>query len=264
MVPAKCVDYDRVAPTYDQRFAADSQEPIAAALLALARDLGAERILEVGCGTGRWLADLEPVTGQLYGLDLSTGMLRQARKRNGRLHWVRGRAGQLAFPGAAFDLIYCVNAIHHFDRPRAFVAESRRSLRPGGKLAIVGMDPRQQRDRWYVYRYFEGVWETDLRRFPSWGTILDWMVAEGFEAVTCREVQRIVGHKIGQKLLDDPFLRKDACSQLTLLSEQAYAAGLRRIETALAQAEAAGQVLVFPVDLSLALLTGQVQGEERG
>jgi ubiquinone/menaquinone biosynthesis C-methylase UbiE len=265
---ARRVDYDRIAPTYDRRFAADRQEPIALALRALAGELGAggtgrpARVLEVGCGTGRWLADLEPVTYQLYGLDLSTGMLQRAHGRSDGLFLVRGQAERLAFANAAFDLVYCVNALHHFDRPRAFVAEARRLLRPGGRLAVIGMDPRCYRGRWYAYRYFAGVLEADLRRFPSWGTVLDWMVAEGFVGVECRLVQRIVAPKVGRAVLDDPFLRKDACSQFVLLSERAYAAGLGHIEIALAEAEAAGEEIVFPVDLCLSMLTGQVP--ERG
>ncbi len=61
--------------------------------------------------------------------------------------------------------------------------------------------------------------------------------------------------RAGRAVLADPFLRQDAVSQLALLSAEAYAAGLRRIEGALAEAEEAGEVLVFPDDLSLAMLT---------
>jgi hypothetical protein len=48
----KHVDYDRVAPSYNQRFAANRLEAIANALLLAAKDVAAERGLEVGCGTG--------------------------------------------------------------------------------------------------------------------------------------------------------------------------------------------------------------------
>jgi ubiquinone/menaquinone biosynthesis C-methylase UbiE len=259
------VDYDRIAATYDQRFAENERSGTAAALLACAREMGARQagvlqVLEVGCGTGRWLAELRAVTPHVYGLDLSAGMLRQACKREASFRLVRGRAEQLAFPDATFDLIYCVNAIHHFDRPRAFVSEARRLLRPGGRLAVIGMDPHGHRECWYAYYYFEGVYETDLRRFPSWGTIVDWLNAEGLEGVECRIVERFSDVKVGRAVLDDPFVRKHACSQLALLSEEAYQAGLRRIEAALAQAEAAGETLIFPVDTPLAMIGGRLGG----
>ena len=252
------MNYDQIASTYDRRFAANKLGGVSAALLALARELGAERILEVGCGTGRWLADLRPVTWRVYGLDLSAGMLRQARERDPGLRLVRGRACRLPFPSATFDLAYCVNAVHHFDHPREFVSEARRLLRPGGGLAVVGMEPRRGWDKWYVYHYFEGTYETDLARFPSWGTVLDWMVAEGFVGVGFREVERILDSKVGRALLDEPFLRKEATSQLTLLTDEAYADGICRIEAALREAEAKGETLVFPVDISLGMLVGRI------
>jgi SAM-dependent methyltransferase len=265
----KRVDYDRIAPTYNQRFSDDDRQPAgdsrsgtAQALLGLVRDLEAARgraprVLEVGCGTGKWLADLQATGSSLFGLDRSMGMLRQGQRRAPPLDLVRGRAEQLPFPAASFDLVYCVNAIHHFDRPRAFIAEACRLLRPGGRLAVIGMDPHGRREKWYVYRYFEGVYETDLRRFPSWADVAGWMSAEGL-AVECRVVDRIWSPKRGRAVLDDPFIRQESCSQLALLSRAAYQAGLRRIETALDEAEAAGETLVFPVDTPLAMIGGEL------
>ena len=259
------VDYDRIAPGYNRRFSEGSEKDgIAAALLALAKAVapaegGDEaQILEVGCGTGYWLASLRPATDRLYGLDLSAGMLAQARSREERLTLARGRACQLPFAGACADLVYCVNAIHHFQRQRDFVFEARRLLRPGGTLVVAGMDPRAHRHRWYVYDYFAGTYETDLDRFPSWGTAMDWMVEAGFEEIEWQIADRIQDHKVGREVFSDPFLRKDACSQLTLLTDEAYAAGLRRIATAVAEAEAKGTSITFATDLSQAMLAGRV------
>jgi SAM-dependent methyltransferase len=267
------VDYDRIAPTYNQRFSADcrqsagdSRSGTTEALLDLVHGLGATKgcapyVLEVGCGTGKWLADLRATGARVFGLDLSMGMLRQARRKP-PLALARGRAEQLPFPAASFDGVYCVNAIHHFDRPRAFIAEACRILRPGGRLAVIGMDPHGRRESWYVYRYFEGVYETDLRRFPSWAEIADWMSAAGCFirqglAVECRVVDHIYAPKTGRAVLDDPFIRQESCSQLALLSREAYQAGLRRIEAALAEAKAAGETLIFPVDTPLAMISGR-------
>jgi hypothetical protein len=120
------------------------------------------------------------------------------------------------------------------------------------------MDPRAHRHRWYVYDYFAGTYETDLDRFPSWGTVVDWMVEAGFERIEWRLVERITDHKVGRDVFSDPFLQKDSCSQLTLLTDEAYAAGLRRIATALSEAEAEGRPLAFATDLLQAMLVGRV------
>lgn len=254
------VDYDRIAQSYDRRFVENGLSGIAAALSSLVDTLDPRCILEVGCGTGHWLAGLRSATTPLFGLDLSAGMLRQARERDVTFCLVQGRASQLPFPDSTFDLVCCVNALHHFQRQSAFVAEARRLLRPSGALAIAGMDPRGHRARWYLYDYFEGTYETDLVRFPSWGTVLDWMVARGFERIEWDVVEQIHHVKMGRAILVDPFLQKDATSQLALLTDEAYAAGLRRIETALAAAGVRGETIAFRTDLCLAMVVGRLCG----
>jgi hypothetical protein len=107
-----------------------------------------------------------------------------------------------------------------------------------------------------VYDYFEGTYQRDLERFPSWENVCAWMADAGFERVALEGIERICDPKHGRRVLEDPFLQKDACSQLALLTDEAYEAGLRRIEAALEAAEAAGEDLVFRTDLSIAMLTG--------
>ncbi len=251
------VNYDALAPTYNQRFEEDKDRPATArTLLELAGNLNAQRILEVGCGTGRWLAEMRTLTAHSYGVDPSTGMLTQARARDLHLRLTRGRGESLPFPDGTFDFVYCVNAIHHMDGQEAFIQEARRVLRDGGALAVIGMDPHEQRETWYVYDYFAGVYETDLARFPSWETVLDWMRAAGFQHVERRPVERIIDHKTSATVLDDPFLQKHASSQLALLSDAEYAAGVQLIKTAIAAAEAAGKTLIFPTGLMMDMVWG--------
>ncbi len=253
------VNYEEIAPTYDQRYVANPLPQVAATLRPLAQDLDPARILEVGCGTGRWLAELTQAGRRIFGLDLSPAMLSQARSQlKPAPDLACGRALRLPFPDRTFDLIYCVNALHHFGGPRAFVGEARRLLRSGGALAVVGMDPRRSRDTWYLYRYFRGTYAADRRRFPTPGELVDWMAAEGFERVEWRPAERIFGPLVGRDIFENSFLSKGGTSQLALLSDEAFAFGVRRIEAALAQAEAAGEMLVFPVDILLTITVGRL------
>lgn len=253
----KHVNYDALAPTYNQRFEEDKDRPVTArVLLELAGNLNAQRVLEVGCGTGRWLAEMRTLTAHSYGLDPSKGMLTQACARDPHLPLTRGRGESLPFPPGTFDFVYCVNAIHHMDGQETFIQEARRVLRDGGALAVIGMDPHGQRETWYIYDYFEGVYETDLARFPSWETVLDWMRAAGFQHVERRPVERIIDDKTSATVLDDPFLQKHTSSQLALLSDAEYAAGVQRIKTAIAAAEAAGKTLIFPTRLMMDMVWG--------
>ena len=140
-----------------------------------------------------------------------------------------------------FDIVYCVHALHHFDHPGAFVHSVRPLIRPGGALAIVGMDPHTGRDRWYLYDYFPGMREADLARYPSAGTIVDWMVAAGFDRIAWRQVARILDTQHGRDLLATPWLHKHSTSQLALLDGDAYTAGMAWIGAALDAAGAAGE-----------------------
>ncbi len=139
-----------------------------------------------------WNAAAAPVAGSLKferearltcGLDLSSGMLAQARSRSGGFALVQAVAWQLPFPSSSFDLIFCVHAFHHFGDQPGFIQRAYRLLRPGGALAIIGMDPHSGRDRYYIYDYFEGTRETDLQRFAPSASIADWMSSAGFSRV---------------------------------------------------------------------------------
>jgi SAM-dependent methyltransferase len=251
------VDYDQVAPTYDQRYAALTYEGVAATLLPLARAASTGRILEVGCGTGHWIGELGRVCAQVYGLDLSVGMLEQA-PRHLRGCLVCGEAGRLPFSRSTFDLIVCVNAFHHFAAKREFVSQARQALCSGGRLAIIGLDPHTGADDWYLYHYFEGTREADLARYPSTDSIEKWMAESGFVGITSGIAERMAYSLHGSDVLRSPFLQKDGTSQLTLLTEEAYAAGLERIKADVEQAQRAGVDLEFVVDISLALVTGRV------
>lgn len=136
----KRLDYDRYAATYDRRYEVNPLAGIAQALSALAAEVTPQRILEVGCGTGRWLPGFgdSPLT---VGVDASMGMLQQAFAKGSR-HIAAARANQLPFAAGQFDLIYCVNAIHHFDDPKQFIADAKELLTPKGCLGIIGIDPR--------------------------------------------------------------------------------------------------------------------------
>jgi ubiquinone/menaquinone biosynthesis C-methylase UbiE len=251
------IDYDQIAPTYDHRYAAQRYGGVASTLLSLAEDGAAERVLEVGCGTGHWVAHLRSSSGHVYGLDLSPGMLGQADQALQHC-LVCGEAGRLPFAGSVFDLIFCVNALHHFGDKRGFISQAAQALRSGGRLAIIGMDPHTGKDDWCLYHYFEGTREADLARYPAAESIRGWMLEAGFVDVTSGTAERILHSLTGAEVLQSPFMEKGGTSQLALLTEEAYQAGLERIKEDLRQADRPGRRLTFKVDISLALVLGRV------
>jgi 2-polyprenyl-6-hydroxyphenyl methylase/3-demethylubiquinone-9 3-methyltransferase len=96
------------------------------------RDL---RVLDLGCGKGRFARALQARGASVVGIDLSAAMLAEACG----LNRVRATARRLPFCPHAFDGIIAVEVFEHLDpRSRGLIlGEARRVLRPGGIMVIV-------------------------------------------------------------------------------------------------------------------------------
>ena len=100
-------EYDALATEYDRRWSRYIEASTAATLRRIPVDAG-ERLLDVGCGTGLLLARLvgRSPFGELTGVDLSPGMVAQARRRlPGSVRLLVGDAGALPFPPGSFDVV---------------------------------------------------------------------------------------------------------------------------------------------------------------
>ena len=97
-------------------------------------------VVEVGCGTGRLTLPLAAVTpARVMGVDSEAKMLDVARAKDGagRVGWVRGSAYRLPVGDGEAALVLMVMVVHLLrQRVRAF-SETRRVLRPGGRLTEV-------------------------------------------------------------------------------------------------------------------------------
>jgi arsenite methyltransferase len=98
----------------------------------------------------------------------------------------------LAFPDNSFDLVWCANVIQYFDREQLgpVLAEFRRVLRPGGKLAIKEFDSTalmiQPFDPILVWHLFEAIRGTSLMQGSGSLLTLEFkslLVAAGFKQV---------------------------------------------------------------------------------
>lgn len=97
------------------------------------------RLLDAGGGTGRVSTFLRPFVGAVVVADLSAGMLRYARAKGG-IETVRTRTEELPFPDGAFARVIVIDALHHFSRMEASIAELVRVLEPGGRILIEEPD----------------------------------------------------------------------------------------------------------------------------
>jgi demethylmenaquinone methyltransferase/2-methoxy-6-polyprenyl-1,4-benzoquinol methylase len=103
------------------------------AALALAP---AERVLDVGAGTGVSTAELAQDGGYAVGADLSLGMLAAGRRARPSVPLLAGDALALPFPDACFDAVTSSFALRNVVDPDAALRELRRVTRPGGRLVV--------------------------------------------------------------------------------------------------------------------------------
>jgi ubiquinone/menaquinone biosynthesis C-methylase UbiE len=112
------------------------------AMLETADLHGDERVLDVAAGAGHTALAFAPQVASVVAVDLTEAMLATGRRlaeENGitNVTFVQGDAEHLPFPDAAFDLVTCRYAAHHFPRPEAAAREWARVLAPGGRLLLV-------------------------------------------------------------------------------------------------------------------------------
>lgn len=143
--------YERWALTYD-----DGTNPLLAReerhLEPLLNDLRSKSVLDLACGTGRWL---EKLSGRGcksgVGIDLSAAMLRVASNKNalrGRL--ARAECEVLPLGDAAFDLVICSFALGHIRELGDVTSELERVTKIGADIFVSDLHPRAHASGWRV------------------------------------------------------------------------------------------------------------------
>jgi ubiquinone/menaquinone biosynthesis C-methylase UbiE len=133
------------APAYDQACLQRwVYRPAQDEAIAQLRAHGSRRVADIACGTGILADRIQRELGpdEVYGVDMSDGMLAQARQRSSEVRWMKGPAEQLPFEDGFLDAIVTTSAFHFFDQPAA-LREFHRVLAPGGLAAVATISPRQ-------------------------------------------------------------------------------------------------------------------------
>jgi SAM-dependent methyltransferase len=186
------------------------------------------RLLDVGCGTGRFTAFLSDVFGAAaLGIDGSVDMLRErSQPPDAPLSFLGADAAALPLRAGTIDLAL-LSMIYHLLAPAtAAIAEIHRVIRPGGWV-LVRTPSRELLDRVEFLSFFPEARAVDEARMPSRAQITETFTRAGFAAHAWQIVE--------QEFATTPLtalerVRRRAFSTLRLIPDDAFAAGLGRYE----------------------------------
>jgi SAM-dependent methyltransferase len=222
------VDFNPLAPDYD-RLRTGGGRWSELSELTLEEFADCHRLLDVGCGTGRFaVLAAERLGARVWGIDPSAGMLEQARARpgGGAVGWKQAAAERLPFKAGWFDGVHTHLVLHLVDDRAAALGEFARVLAPGGTLVIVTFE-LDHFDRFFLNPYFPSIPAIDHARFPDPQRLLEELDYAGFAEARRRRIEVPVTSAATDVV---ERVRGRYISTLRIIGDEDYLAGLARLE----------------------------------
>ena len=99
---------------------------------------GEKRVLDLGCGVGRWIRDLTERFAHYEGVDISNAMLEIAREKHPQHRFSKLENMTVDIEDEFFDFVLSIAVLHHnsYDNQSKMLAEVNRVIRPGGELLM--------------------------------------------------------------------------------------------------------------------------------
>lgn len=167
------LDTQELAETYDR--VSDRQFNHGKQLIAALEIRPGERVLDIGCGTGRlgsYVADLVGETGEVIGIDPLPLRVELAHQKDHPRFSARvGNAEDLsAFADESFDVVYLNSVFHWIGNKARVLQEIHRVLKPAGRLALNSGDAERPHQSKLVVSQALGDEQIDPERVATTGT----------------------------------------------------------------------------------------------
>jgi SAM-dependent methyltransferase len=174
--------------------------------IALVKPSKGETLLDVGCGSGAFVDQLKFMGLRTTGIDISFNNVRIAAEKSSESAFLVADAEQLPFADREFDVVTLSGLLHHLPSLDKTLSESRRILKPGGR--VFAYDPNGRNPAMWLYRSprspvhsREGL--TVNERLLVSDEIENCLIGAGFRDVSSRGVSGI-----GFKYVKSSLLKK--------------------------------------------------------
>jgi ubiquinone/menaquinone biosynthesis C-methylase UbiE len=224
----KLTDYSKIAPRYDKNPIRHSQPREKFIDNILKSSTSAIYVLDLACGTGNYILAQQNYYKQKrihwYGCDLSEDMLNIAKDKVKNTRFQNANAEMLPYQSNQFDLITCNWAFHHFVYKNKAVREIYRVLKRNGAVILKNISPELM-PLWWIYGLFPSTKQNDKNRYWSNKKLFSKFEENGFE------VEEKITVTMKRQSFDEMFkeAKNRDSSQLTLIGEDEYKRGLKRI-----------------------------------
>jgi len=108
-----------------------------------------EKVLDLGCGNGRFFEFLKDKDIHYIGVDFSEKLIEIAKNKYPKLKFEVADALNLPFPNNYFDKIYSIAVLHHIPSKQfrlQFLQEARRVLKSNGLLILTVWEPKSKKN----------------------------------------------------------------------------------------------------------------------
>ena len=177
-------DFWADAPQDPEPWAWERRRPL---LLAEARP--GERVLDLGCGAGRFVAALHDAGADPVGIELAEAALERARRNApGTDFKLVEPDGSLPLEHASVDLVWCSEVLEHVADTEYLLLEVRRVLRPGGRLLVTVPFHGRVKGALIAFARFDAHFDPlgQHLRFYTASSLASTLRASGFEDVRVR------------------------------------------------------------------------------
>jgi ubiquinone/menaquinone biosynthesis C-methylase UbiE len=216
------------------------------AVLASVNPSGIRAVLDVGCGTGRFLQPLrEAFACDIVGIDRSLSMLQEAQHLTSPgVRLVQCDIAHMPIRDGCFDLAFMSMVYHHFSIPGQALLEIRRMLR-GSRFLCIRNSTRTTLEGVLYVQFFPSALEYIRTKLPSQEEVLSAATHCGFVVRDHKVVDHIFADS-GEEYLDKISHR--ACSDLLAVPDDEFRSGVDNLKQALSFRNEKGPI-TEPIDL---------------